>query len=59
MDQEALAALQEEERNIALANFECSEDMQEEINAISAEYETGFINENRAVLDELRDEFNN
>ena len=56
IDQEALAALQEEERDIAIANFECSKSLNEKRSEIAAEYETRFIDDNRAVLDEFRNQ---
>ena len=56
IDQEALAALQEEERDIAIANFECSKSLNEKLSEIAAEYEAQFIDNNRAVLDEVRNQ---
>ena len=51
----ALAELQAEERAIALANFECSKDLNEQLNNISAGHEAEFIMENSDVFVSLQD----
>lgn len=55
VDQEALAALQQEEIDLAVANFECSESFQETVAELQQEYESEFIGKNRGLLDELRE----
>ena len=56
IDQEALQELQDEERGIALANFECSEEirMDERLDEISARYEARFIADNRVALEGIK-----
>ena len=54
VDRDALAELQAEERDIALANFECSMDMNEQLDDVSARYEAEFIRENSAVFEGLQ-----
>ena len=56
VDQDALAALQDEERELAVANAECMADMQQQTEELLREYETELINDNRALLEQLRDE---
>ena len=55
VDQEALSALQQEEIDLAVANFECSESFQETVAELQREYESEFIGKNRGLLDELRE----
>ena len=55
VDQEALAALQQEEIDLAVANFKCSESFQETVAELQQEYESEFIGKNRGLLDELRE----
>jgi hypothetical protein len=55
IDQQALAALQEEEIDLAVAAAGCSKDMDEMYREISSEYEADFIAEHRAELEALRD----
>ena len=55
VDQDALAALQDEERELAVANAECSADMQQRIEELLREYEAELINDNRALLEQHRD----
>ena len=55
VDQEAVAALQQEERDLAAANFECGRDLQDVLEEVWPEYEQGFISENREQLEEVRD----
>ena len=55
VDQEALSALQQEEIDLAVANFECSEGFQETVAELQREYESEFIGKNRGLLDELRE----
>lgn len=54
-DQEALAALQQEERDLASANFACSQERDAIWNAVRVEYETRFIRDNREVLEQVRE----
>ncbi|MXZ69859.1 MAG: hypothetical protein F4Z17_13050 [Acidimicrobiia bacterium] len=54
IDQEALAALQQEERDIAVASFECGEELNETVMEVFREYEGDFVKENRDVLERLR-----
>lgn len=54
IDQEALAALQQEERDIAVASFECGEELNETVMEVFREYEGDFVRENRDVLERLR-----
>jgi len=55
IDQEALAALQQEEIDLAVAAAGCSKDMDDLYMEISTEYEADFIAEHRAKLEALRD----
>ena len=54
IDQEALAALQQEERDIAVASFECGEELNDTVMEVFREYEGDFVRENRDVLERLR-----
>ena len=54
VDQEALAALQQEERDLAVANYECSRNMMETIEELQREYEGRFVRENRDLLEQMR-----
>lgn len=54
VDQEALAALQQEERDLAVANFLCGEDLSTVLAEVRPEYEQKFIAENREQLEQLR-----
>ncbi len=54
IDQEALEALQQEERDIAVASFECGEDLNDTVLEVFREYEGDFVRENRDVLERLR-----
>ncbi len=54
VDMEALAALQQEEIDLAVADFECRGDYWEVYQEVSEEYEAEFIAENRAILEEIR-----
>lgn len=56
IDQAALAALQQEERDLAVANHECSLDLRDLQTELSKEYEAEFIREHRAQLEEIRRE---
>ena len=56
VDQEALTALQDEERGLAVSNAECSESMNEQLQDIYLEYEAIFVAENRAALEAFRAE---
>ena len=55
VDQEELAALQQEEIDLAVADFECSESFQKTVSELQQEYEAEFIGKNRGLLDQLRD----
>jgi hypothetical protein len=55
MDMEAISALQQEEIDLAVADFECRGDYWETYQEVSEEYEADFIAENRAVLEEIRE----
>ena len=55
VDQEALAALQQEERDLASANAECGRDLLAVYDEVWPEYEQGFIDENREQLAQVRD----
>lgn len=55
IDEEALDALQQEERDLAVANFECSRDYQERYQEVVAEFEADFIEENREILEQIRE----
>lgn len=54
VDQEALAALQQEEKDLAVANYECGEKEREITQEISQELESQFISENREALERAR-----
>ena len=54
IDQEALGELQEQERELAVDNAECSDGLLELYAKIGREYEARFIEENRAVLEQFR-----
>lgn len=54
VDREALSALQDEERSLAVANSECSVGMLEVFQEVAEEYEAQFIQENRATLEQYR-----
>lgn len=54
VDEEALAALNKEEIDLALANLDCSAGFQDTYREVSEEYEADFINQNRTRLEELR-----
>ena len=55
VDYEALAALQQDEIHMAIADWECAADLNEVYDAVSAEYETGFVTDNQAVLELIRE----
>lgn len=54
IDQDALEALQQEERDIAVASFECGSETDISIDEIFQDYEGDFVRENRDVLEGLR-----
>lgn len=56
VDQEKVAALQQEEIDLAVAHFECSESFQETVSELQQEYEAEFVGKNRSLLDQLRDD---
>lgn len=53
IDQDALAALQQEERDLAVAAFECQEPLMDTYEELRREFEGRFVRENRDVLEEL------
>ena len=55
VDMEALAALQQEEIDLAVADFECRGDYWEVYQEVSEDYEADFVAANRAILEEIRD----
>jgi len=55
IDQEALTALQQEEIDLAVANFECTGDYDEQYQAIAADFEAEFIAANKDILEQIRD----
>ena len=55
IDQEALAALQAEERALAVVNAECSGGLYEQFIELNREYEAALVDENRALLEQFRD----
>ena len=55
IDREALAALQAEERALAVANAECSKGLYEQLDELYEEYEAALIDDNRALLEQFRD----
>ncbi len=55
VDMEALAALQQEEIDLAVADFECRGDYWETYQEVSEEYEAEFVEENREILEQIRD----
>jgi hypothetical protein len=55
IDMKALAALQQEEIDVAVADFECRGDYWEVYQEVSEEYEVDFIAENREILEQIRD----
>lgn len=55
VDMEALTALQQEETDLAVADFECGEGMNDIYEEVSAEHEADFIAENRDILEQIRE----
>lgn len=55
IDQEALAALQQEERDLAVVSYQCSQEMRETIEELRQEYESRFIRDNREFLEQIRE----
>lgn len=55
IDQEALAALQEEEIALAVADYECNKDQPDIWEEVSKEYEQQFIRDNLEKLEAIRD----
>ena len=55
IDQEALAALQAEERALAVVSAECSGGLYEQFIELIREYEAALVDENRALLKQFRD----
>lgn len=58
VDQEALTALQQEERDLAIANYECGEEQREITQQVTRELESQFISDNRDVLERARTALN-
>lgn len=54
VDQEALEALQQEEIGIAVADLDCAEGYDDRYVEVAQEYESDFIADNRATLEEIR-----
>ena len=54
IDQDALAALQQEERDLAVVAFECQQDLTDTLEELQQEYEGRFVRENRDLLEQLR-----
>ncbi|MCY3540092.1 MAG: hypothetical protein OXH10_09605 [bacterium] len=54
IDQDALEALQQEEIDLAVAAFECGEDLDDLLQELYREYEADFVRDNRDVLEQLR-----
>ena len=55
IDQDALAALQQEEIDLAVTNFECTGDYDEQYQEIASEFEAEFVAANRDILEQIRD----
>jgi len=55
VDMEALAALQQEEIDLAVADFECRGDYYEVYQEVAEDYEADFIADNREILEQIRD----
>jgi hypothetical protein len=55
IDQDALAALQQEEIDLAVADFECGKGYNELYQEVAADYEADFIAQNRDILEQIRD----
>lgn len=55
VDQDALAALQQEERDLAVINYQCSQATREVIEELRQEYEDRFVRNNREFLEQIRE----
>lgn len=55
VDQEALAALQQEEIDMAVADWECGQGLNDLLTEVSEDFEGDFIAENQATLEQIRD----
>jgi hypothetical protein len=55
VDMEALAALQQEEIDMAVADFECRGDYYEVYQEVSEDYEAEFVEQNREILEQIRE----
>ncbi|VAW04417.1 hypothetical protein MNBD_ACTINO02-870, partial [hydrothermal vent metagenome] len=55
-DKEALQAIMDEEIDAAVANVECSQDMQKTFEAVYKDLEQQFVSENLADLQRFKDE---
>ena len=55
VDMEALTALQQEEIDLAVADFECRGDYYEVYQEVSEEYEAEFVEQNREILEQIRE----
>lgn len=58
VDEEALAALQQEEIALAVANYECGEERRQLVQEVQSEYEKEFIRQNQDALLRARDSLN-
>lgn len=55
IDMEAVSALQQEEIDLAVADFECGEDINDLYQEVREDYEGDFIEENRETLEQIRE----
>ena len=55
IDQEALAALQQEEIDLAVADWECGQGFDDLYQEVTADYESEFIAEHRDLLEQIRE----
>jgi len=55
VDMEALAALQQEEIDMAVADFDCRGDYYEVYQEVSEDYEAEFVEQNREILEQIRE----
>jgi hypothetical protein len=55
VDMEALAALQQEEIDLAVADFECRGDYYEVYQEVSEDYEAEFVEQHREILEQIRE----
>jgi hypothetical protein len=55
VDMDALTALQQEEIDLAVADFECRGDYYEVYQEVSEDYEAEFVEQNREILEQIRE----